>query len=174
MLIVSLVFAVVFLFRDVQVLAVQGRTRPLIRFGIYLLLIVLGMAALVRSTDAMSGWRDRRFALGAIAIQLVELLIVLAFRRPRVNHYGWIGCILPSPAFLVALYALSIEIRGSLHTASVVAAVEIVTVSWLLVVAGLTSVLCWMKNPGEDRQFVTDFAMMTSCTALIFLRFGLS
>ena len=174
MLIVSLVFAVVFLLRDAQVLALQGRTRPLFRFGIYLPLILLGMTVLVRSTSALSGWRDRRFALGAIAVQLVELMIVFAFRRPRLNHYGWIGCILPSPALLVALYALSLEIRETLHAASFLAAVEIVTISWLLIVGVLTSVLCWMKNPGEDQKFVNDLAMMTSCTALIFVPFGLS
>jgi len=174
MLIVSLAFAVVFLFRDAQVLAAHGRIRPLIRFGIYLPLILLGMTALVRSTGALSGWTDRRFALGAIAVQLIELMIAFVFRRPGLNRHSWIACILPSPAFLVVLYALSLEIRETLHAASVVAAVEIVTISWLLIVATLTSILCWMKNPGEDRQFVTDFAMMTSCTALIFVPFGLS
>jgi hypothetical protein len=171
MLIVSLAFAAVFLFRDAQVLTVQDQARPSIRFGIYAPLVVLGMILLVLLTGALSGWTDRRFALGAIAVQLVELMLAFAFRRSRLS---WIGCILPSPAFLVALYAVSLEIHATLHAASAIAAVEIVTASWLLIVAGLTSVLCWMKNSGEDRAFVTDFAMMTSCTALIFLPFGLS
>lgn len=174
MLIVSLAFAAVFLFRDAQVLALQNRARLSIRFGIYAPLVVLGMILLVLLTGALSGWTDRRFALGAIAVQLVELMLAFAFRRSGLSGHSWIGCVLPSPAFLVALYALSLDIRGILHAASVVAAVEFVTISWLLIVAVLASVLCRMKNPGEDRQFVTDFAMMTSCTVLIFLPFGLS
>ena len=45
--------------------------------------------------------------------------------------------------------------------------------AWALIVAGLASALSFMREPWEDRKFATDFAMLTSCTALIFVPFGL-
>lgn len=174
MLIVAVTFATIFLFRDVQVLAVQDHTALPGRLGVYAALVGFGMTALFISTGALPGWTNRRFALGAIAVQLLELLIAYLFRRPRFDRQSWIGYILPSPGFLVALYALSLAIQDRFHAVNTVSDLEIVTVAWLLIVAGLTSALCRMKNLGEDRKFVRDFAMVTSCTALIFLPFGLS
>jgi hypothetical protein len=132
------------------------------------------MTALLLSTSSLLGWTDRRFALGAIAVQLLELLIAFVLRCPRLDRHSWIGYVLPSPAFLVALYTLSVAAQNRFHPTNTVATLEIVTVAWLLMVAALTSVLRRMKNPGEDRKFASDFAMMTSCTALIFVPFGLS
>jgi hypothetical protein len=51
--------------------------------------------------------------------------------------------------------------------------VEIVTAAWLILVGGSIVVLNWLDNPWEDRNFAVDFALMTSCTALIFVPFGL-
>src|SRR5580692_2940809 len=132
MLIVAPVFALIFLFRDVQVLAAQDRALLPTRFGVYAALI-FGMSALLISTGALPGWTDRRFALGAIAVQLLELVIAFVLRRPRLDRHSWIGYVLPSPAFLVALYALSLAIQYRFHPASTMIALEIVTFAWLLI-----------------------------------------
>ncbi len=75
------------------------------------------------------------------------------------------GPILPSPAFFAAMYALNSA--GNTET------VNITLGAWVLIVAGLASALSFMKDPWEDRKFATDFAMLTSCTALIFVPFAL-
>ena len=174
MLIIAPAFAVIFLFRDAQVLAIQDWRLLRTRFGVYVALIFIWMTALVGSTNGLSGWTNRRFALGAIAVQLMELMISLVLRRYTLDRYRWIGYILPSPALLVALYSLSVATQKRFPPVNTVTALEIVTFAWLVIVVALTSVLCWMKNPWEDRKFADDLAMMTSCTALIFVPFGLS
>jgi hypothetical protein len=174
MLIVAISFAVIFLFRDVQILAVQGRRPLAVRLGTYTILLLTGMAVFASLMSSRPGWTDRRFALGAIFVQLSELIIGFALERYSLGRHYWIGCVLPSPAFLVALYALGFEAQIRLRNADPVATLAVVTAAWLLLVGGLVSTLCWMNNPWEDRKFASDFAMMTSCTALIFVPFGLS
>jgi hypothetical protein len=89
------------------------------------------------------------------------------------GRYSWIGSVLPAPAFLVALFALSFAIQGRFIAIDATAAVEIVTAMWLALVGGTVMVLNWIDYPWEDRKFANDFALMTSCTALIFVPFGL-
>ena len=86
---------------------------------------------------------------------------------------SWIGCVLPAPAFLVVLFALSFAIQDRFIAINVIDAVEIVTAAWLALVGSCVMALNWLNNPWEDRKFANDFALMTSCTALIFVPFGL-
>jgi len=177
MLIVALVFIVVFLFRDVQVLAIRDRA-SLTRFAGYAMLLAAAVALMAGSGGAGPGilhaWTQRRFAFVAVLVQLAELAMGLALRKLALGRYSWIGCVLPAPAFMVVLFALSFAIQDRFIAIDATAAVEIVTAVWLALVGGLVLVLNRLDNPWEDRKFANDFALMTSCTALIFVPFGLS
>ena len=98
----------------------------------------------------------------------------LVLRKFALGRYSWIGCVLPAPAFMVVLFALSFAIQDRFVTIDATAAAEIVTAVWLAIVGGLVLALNRLDNPWEDRKFANDFALMTSCTALIFVPFGLS
>jgi hypothetical protein len=161
----------------VQVLAVRDRTTP-VRFGCYALLMVAAVALLAGPGDSrpgiLYGWTQRKFALTAVLVQLAELALGFALRRFAMGRYCWIGCIFPAPAFLVVLFAVSFAVRNYFAALDATDAVEIVTALWLAAVGGLVIVLNWIDNPWEDRKFANDFALMTSCTALIFVPFGLT
>jgi len=176
MLILALVFTIVFLFRDVQILAIRGRT-IFTRFAGYALLLVAAIAMMAVSGDARPGilhsWTQRKFALAAVLVQLAELAVGFALRKFALGRYSWIGCVLPAPAFLVVLFAMSFAIQDRFIAIDATAAVEIVTAIWLALVGGIVMVLNRIDNPWEDRKFANDFALMTSCTALIFVPFGL-
>jgi hypothetical protein len=176
MVIVALVFTIVFLFRDVQILAI--RDRPVLpRFAGYAMLLAAAVALMAGSGDAGPGilhaWTKREFAFGAVLVQVLELALGVALRRFAMGRYSWIGCILPAPAFLVVLFALSFAIQDRFIAIDATVAAEIVTAVWLALVGGLVIALKWLDNPWEDRTFASDFALMTSCTALIFVPFGL-
>jgi hypothetical protein len=177
MVIVVLVFMIVFLLRDVQVLALRDRT-TLARFGVYTMLIVAAVAMIAESGDARPGivyaWTERKFAIIAVLVQLAELAIAFALRRFAMGRYSWIGYVLPQPAFLVVLFALSFAIRNYFTGLDLSDALGIVTAVWIAVVGGCVLILNRMDNPWEDRKFANDFALMTSCTALIFVPFGLT
>ena len=177
MLILALVFTVVFLFRDVQVLAIRDRA-VLPRLAGYALLVVAAVALMAGSGDARPGilhaWTQRKFASVALLVQLAELATGFALRRFALGRYSWIGCVLPAPAFLVVLFAFSFVVQDRFIAIDPTAAVEVVTAIWLALVGGIVMVLNWTDNPWEDRKFANDFALMTSCTALIFLPFSLS
>jgi hypothetical protein len=171
MLIVAFAFAVIFLFRDVQILAMPVRKAFAGRLVTYALLLLAGIGIFATLADGRPAWTGRRFALAAIAVQLSQLTISLVLRHVSSGRFGWIGSILPSPAFLMALCALAFEIQSGLLDVNALAAVEIVTLVWLVIVGGLAAALCWFDNPWEDRKFASDFAMMTACTAVIFVPF---
>jgi hypothetical protein len=173
MLIVAFTFAVVFLFRDVQVLAVPDRKTFTNRLGIYAGLLLLGMAIFARLAEGQLGWTGRRFAVGALAVQLSQLMIGLALRSFWSGRFGWIGSILPSPALLMALCTLALATQNRRLDGGVSSAAEIVALVWLAIVGGFAGALCWFDKPWEDRKFASDFAMMTSCTAVIFVPFCL-
>lgn len=97
----------------------------------------------------------------------------VSLRRFALGQYSWIGCVLPAPAFLVVLFALSFAIQDRFIAMDATVAAEIVTALWLALVGGLVMILHRIDNPWEDRKFANDFALMTSCTALIFVPFGL-
>jgi hypothetical protein len=176
MLIVALVFMLVFLFRDVLVLASRDRT-ILARFVGYAILLLVAVALMAGPGDARPGilysWTQRRFALIAVLVQVAELAMGFALRKFAMGRYSWIGCVLPAPAFLVVLFALSFAIQDRFVALDTTSAVEIVTAAWLALVGGLVMALNLLDNPFEDRKFANDFALMTSCTALIFVPFGL-
>ena len=176
MLIVALVFTVVFLFRDVQILAIRDRS-ALTRFAGYTVLLAASVALMAGSGDARPGmlhaWTRRRFALTAVLVQLVELAVGVVLRRFALGRYSWIGGVLPAPAFLVVLFASGFAIQDRFIDIDATAAIEIVTAVWLALVGGLALFLNGIDNPWEDRKFAQDFALMTSCTALIFVPFGL-
>jgi hypothetical protein len=178
MLIVMLVFTIVFLFRDVQVLASRDHRAPLARFAGYALLLTAAVALMIGSGDARPGvlhkWTQRKFASVAVLVQLAELALGFTLRRFALGRYSWIGCVLPAPAFLVVLFALSFAIQDHFSSIDATTAVEIATAAWLAVVGGVVMVLNWIDNPWEDRKFANDFALMTSCTALVFVPFSLS
>jgi hypothetical protein len=177
MLIVALVFTIVFLFRDVQILAIgDGAVLP--RFAGYAMLLAAAVALMAGSGGAGPGilhaWTQREFAFVAVVVQLVELALGVALRRFALGRYSWLGCVLPAPAFLVVLFALSFAIQDRFIAIDATVSAEIVTAVWLTLVGGLVMALKWLDNPWEDRKFANDFALMTSCTALIFVPFGLS
>jgi hypothetical protein len=176
MLIVGIAFAVVFLFRDMQILAVKGWRILAMRFVCYALLLLTGLALFSGSgfIDAPARWTERQFAFTAIFVQLLELAVALALKRYAMGRYSWLGFILPAPAFLVALGIISLEVQSRVFSVGAIGALNIVVIAWLFVVGGLVAVLCWLDDPWMDRKFASDFALMTSCTALIFFPFGLS
>lgn len=178
MLVVLLVFLIVFLFRDVQVLAIRDHRALLARFAGYALLLAAAVALMMGSGDAEPGflhvWTKRKFASIALVVQLAELGLGFALRRFALGRYSWIGCVLPAPAFLVVLFALSFAIQGHFVAIDATTAIEIATSAWLVLVGGVVVVLNWIDNPWEDRKFADDFALMTSCTALVFVPFSLS
>jgi hypothetical protein len=178
MLIVLLAFTIVFLFRDAQVLAIRDHRALLARFAGYALLLAAAVTLIAGSGDASPGllhaWTQRRFATVAVLVQLAELALGFALRRFALGRYSWIGCVLPAPAFLVVLFALSFAIQDHFVAIDATTAVEIATAGWLALVGGVVMVLNWIDNPWEDRKFTNDFALMTSCTALVFVPFSLS
>lgn len=174
MLIVVLVFAVVFICRDVQVLTATDSRALGTRFACYAALILVATAIVavigyVRP-EIVYAWTKRRFALAAVLIQLAELGLALALRKWEGGRHRWVGCILPCPAFLVVLFALSFVIQHAVIRLNAIAAAEIVTLCWLGLVASLA---LRAKGGSTDRKFADDFALMTSCTALIFVPYGL-
>lgn len=174
MLIVAFAFAVIFLFRDVQILVVPDHKTLTGRLSVYALLVLVGIAVFANLADGRPAWTDRRFALWAIAVQLSQLTISLLLRHFSAGRFAWIGVILPSPAFLMALCVLASEIQGGLRDVNGLIAAELAALVWLVIVSGLTTALGWFDNPWEDRKFALDFAMMTSCTAVIFVPFCFS
>jgi hypothetical protein len=178
MLIVMLGFTIVFLFRDVQVLAIRDHRALLARFACYALLLAAAVALIAGLGDARPGilhaWTQRKFASVAVLVQLAELALGFALRRFALGRYSWIGCVLPAPAFLVVLFAWSFAIQDHFIAMVTATAVEIATAIWLALVGGVAMALNWFDNPWEDRKFANDFALMTSCTALVFVPFSLS
>jgi len=178
MLIVLPCFMIVFLFRDVQVLAIRDYRAFFARFAGYTLMLAAGVALMAGSGDAGPGifhaWTQRKFASIAVMVQLAELALGFALRRFALGRYSWIGCVLPAPAFLVALFALSFAIQDRFAALDPASTLEIATVLWLALVGGSAMVLNWIDNPWEDRKFTIDFALMTGCTALVFVPFSLS
>jgi len=178
MLIVMLGFIVVFLFRDVQVVTIRDRHALFTRFAGYALLLAAAVALMAASGHArpeiFPAWTQRKFASIAVLVQLAELALGFALRRFALGRYSWIGSVLPAPAFLVVLFALSFAIQDRFVAMGASSAVEIVTALWLALVGGVVMVLNWIDNPLEDRKFANDFALMTSCTALVFVPFSLA
>jgi hypothetical protein len=164
MLIVLLVFFGVFFCRDVQVLAMQGPAFGS-RFSIYALLQIAAIAL-------MTELRMTRFAWTGLAIQLAELAVAIALRRCASGRHSWIGWMLPSPIFLLTLYGLSLVIRDNLIPEPY-QALALATSAWLVLVGGAG----WLFNrttcTPEDRKFISDAALITSCTALVFIPVGL-
>ena len=183
MLIGVLAFAVVFICRDVQVLTTADRKALGARFAFYALLILTAAAVVAgviyAQPEIVYGWTRRRFALVAVLIQLAELGLALALRKWTSERYHWVGCILPCPAFLAVLFVMSYAIQHAVIQLDAIAAAEIVTTCWLGLVGALTLFLSrangrqYTNEEPADRQFVDDFALMTSCTALIFVPYGI-
>jgi hypothetical protein len=177
MLIVALAFLAVFLFRDVQVLATRDKG-ILARFAAYAALTGVSAAILAGSGEVRTGilysWTRRDFALGAVMVQAAELAAGIALKKFALGRYSWIGCILPAPAFLLALFILSLAIQDQFVALDIGDVLKMVTASWLFAVGACVAALSWFDNPWEDRRFAVDFALMTSCTALIFVPSGLS
>jgi hypothetical protein len=126
------------------------------------------------SPGILSAWTKREFASIAVVVQLAEPGLGFALRRFALGRYSWIGCVLPAPAFLVVLFAWSFAIKDHFNAMDITSAVEIATGTWLALVGGVVMILNWIDNPWEDRKFANDFALMTSCTALVFVPFSLS
>jgi hypothetical protein len=170
MVIVVIAFAVIFLYRDVHVLVAADRRALIARFAAYAALLVAAMAIIGWFGGSQYGWTRRRFALAAVLIQLAEVGLALALRKRKGGRYCWIGSILPFPALPVGLFALSFSIRHMFTELGATLAAQIVTGSWLLLVAALAALLS-AKQEEESiyRRFVDDFALLTSCTAFIFV-----
>jgi hypothetical protein len=176
MVIVLAAFAVVFFYRDTHALAAVDRKQLMARFACYAVLLLAAGAIMAGSVQVPRAihfaWTRKRCALAAVSVQLVELAIALLLRKLRGGRHGWIGCILPCPAFLAGLSALTFAVQGRFSGLGAVAASEIVTGCWLALVAALALPLSAREDSSADRTFVGDFALMTSCTALIFVPYG--
>lgn len=122
MLIVGIAFAVVFLFRDMQILGVKGGRILAMRFVCYALLLLTGLALFSGFIDAPARWTERRFAFTAIFVQLLELAVALALKRYAMGRYSWLGFILPAPAFLVALGIISLEVQSRVFSVGTIGA----------------------------------------------------
>ena len=174
MLTVAAILAVIFLLRDLQILVVSNGRLLATRFCTYAILLLIGLTIFAALTGADPARTPRLFALGAIVMQLAELALGVALHRYALGRYSWLGSVLPAPAFLMGLYILGCALRDRLPVTGIGGALEIVAATWLLLVGTLGLVLYRMKNPWEDRRFAREFAMMSSCTALIFVAFWLS
>jgi hypothetical protein len=176
MLIVLAAFAVVFFYRDTYALVAVDRKKLMARFACYAALLLAAAAIVAGSVQVFPAvnfaWTRKRFALAAVSIQLIELAIALLLRKWRGGRHNWIGCILPSPAFLLGLFALSSAVQDRFSGLGALAAAEIVTGGWLALVAALALLLSAREDGSTDRTFVGDFALLTSCTALIFVPYG--
>lgn len=175
-MIVLAAFAVVFFYRDTSVLVAIDRKGLVPRFAAYAALLLGAGAIIARSVQVLpavhfAGTR-RRFALTAVSIQLVELAIALVLRKWRDGRHGWIGCVLPSPALLVGLFALSFAVQNRFNGLGALAAAGAVTGCWLALVAAIALLLSAREDGSTDRRFIGDFALLTSCTALIFVPYG--
>jgi hypothetical protein len=173
MVIVVIAFALVFLYRDVHVLVAADRRALVVRFAAYAALLLLAMAIIGWFGSSQYGWTRKRFAVAAVLIQLAEVGLALALRQQKGGRYCWIGSILPFPALPVGLFALSFSIRHMFTELGANLATQIVTGSWLLLVAALAALLSAKESEESTyRRFVDDFALLTSCTAFIFVPYG--
>jgi hypothetical protein len=145
-----------------------------VKFLVYALLITAGAAIFGWLSGGQPAWVERRFAMGAIVVQIVELVAAWFLRSYDLGRYSWFGCILPAPAFLLALYFLGWELRASIPGTGLYTAMAFITAAWLGLVIILAGVLHAFDNPFEDRRFATDFALMTGCTAAVFVPICLS
>ena len=145
-----------------------------VRFVGYVFLTTVGVIMFGWVSGGQPAWIERRFALGAIAVQLLELIAALFLRVYSLGRYCWFGCMLPAPAFLLVVYFLGWEVQALLPGSGVFSAVAIVTGVWFCLVVLLASILFTFDNPLEDRRFATDFAMMAGCTAVVFVPIWLS
>jgi hypothetical protein len=174
MLIVLLVFLAVFFCRDVLVLAIQSPQHFAPRFAIYCVLQLGAMALLVQAwtlTRYDSG--TTRFAWAAIGIQLAELAAAIILTRLGAGRFSWLGWLLPPPALSVALFGATLLIRARLVAAEPASIALPVVGLWLCLVGGPAFLLNRIDKMSGDSKFVTDFALLTSCTALVFVPFGL-
>jgi hypothetical protein len=159
MVFVLAIFAFVYLMRDAQVLALEGRAGMPARFVVYSAMQLTGVALMVAvlgtTPDISRAWTDRWFAIACVLIQFAEL--VAAWLLPQ--NRRWVGWILPSPVLLVALFALPLNLRTT-------------TLLWLAFVGGASALLARAGKEWEDPAFTADFAMLTGCTALLFVPAG--
>jgi hypothetical protein len=66
MLIVAFAFAVIFLFRDVQIFAIPSGKTFTARLSIYAVLLLFGMAIFANFADGRPALTGRRFAVGQL------------------------------------------------------------------------------------------------------------
>ena len=117
-----------------------------------LLLFVFGSARRRQAGNAASGlWRPSDW-------------------RGRTDSNGSAGCFLLR-FFLIALFGLSSITRRSLFLSPVVA-IQTVTLVWLLLVYASACFLIRVDERWEETAFAGDFALLTSCTALVFVPAG--
>ena len=170
MVIVAIAFAVVFLYRDVHALVAVDRRAQMARFAAYAALLLAAMAIIGWFGGSQYGWTRKGFALAAVLIQLSEVGLALALRKRKGGRYCWIGSILPFPALPVGLFTLSFSARHMFTEVGATLATPIVTGTWLLLVGALAALLsAKQEEESTYRKFVDDFALLTSCTAFIFV-----
>jgi hypothetical protein len=176
MLFVLLIFALVYVFRDGQVLAVKNRLRFSSRFAVYAAIQLAAVAIMILSTEPRPGiantWTRRPFAVAALLIQAGELGIALLLRKLAGGEFAWIGCTLPSPVLLVALFSARFAMQNVWIVLDPSAALGIVTGVWLVAVSVCAFIFGQVERDADDPKFAGDFALMTSCTALVFVPFG--
>jgi hypothetical protein len=144
------------------------------RFITYAALLLSVMAIFIVLAHGHPVWAGKHFALGAIAVQCLQVAVIVVLNRYFMGRFAWLACILPCPAFLMSLCALALELQNSLPVANSIDAIELVTVAWLILVGALATWLSRVDNPWDDPVFANDFAMMSSCTAVIFVQFWLA
>jgi hypothetical protein len=174
MLIVLLVFLTVFFCRDVQLLAMQSPRDFAPRLAIYCVLQLGAMTLLVQAwTLARYDTGTTRFAWIAIGVQLAELAAAITLTRIAAGRFSWLGWLLPPPALSVALFGMALVIRNRLIAVEPASVALPVLGLWLCLIGVPALLLNRMEKKSDDTKFVTDFALLTSCTALVFVPFGL-
>jgi hypothetical protein len=174
MAIILIVFGLVFLIRDAQVLALRDGvsvTRRLVAYGALQFAAIVFVTSLGVGTGSWRAWTDRRFALTCVVIQAAELGIAWSLSKAAEGRFNWIGWILPSPVFVVALLGLRFAFERRLLL-SPMAATETAFLLWLLLVYLTAMLLSRVGGEREDAAFAGDFALVTNCAALIFVPVG--
>jgi hypothetical protein len=174
MAIILIVFGLVFLIRDAQVLALRDGvsvTRRLVAYGTLQFAAIVLVTSLGVGTGSWRAWTDRRFALTCVVIQAAEFGVAWLLGKVAGGRFNWVGWMLPSPVFVVALLGLRFALERGLLL-SPMAAIQMAILLWLLLVSLTAMLLSRVGGEREDTAFAGDFALVTNCAALIFVPIG--
>jgi hypothetical protein len=168
MLVALLVFLAVFFCRDVQLLALDAAAFRW-RFTLYVCLLAPTIPLLASTAGNLLVTRPpASLAWLAVVIQISEMIAAIALEKWSAGRYRWVGWLLPSPAFLAALLGAGLTLQR-VTGITTAAAVLMAAMFWTTLVGSLAFLLSRIQHSAEDRRFVTDLALFTGCTVLVFV-----